>query len=335
MTAFIVRRLLFTLVTVLGAVTLTFLLSNVVPSDPARAALGPDATEQQVMNYRHERGLDKPIVVQYGLYLAALVRGNLGTSIVTRAPISSDLARFVPATVELFVPSLVISLVFGLLLGVAAAVYKNSWIDQASRVLSLAGLSMPIFWLGLILQLVFFRYLHWLPVGGRLGETMVPPPTVTGFYTLDALIAGQWALFWSALRHLILPAVALSTLTLGIVARMTRSSLLDALSSDFIRTARSKGLRERVVIWRHALRSAFLPVLTVIGLRVGQMFGGAVLTETVFSWPGVGRYAYIGLRQLDFPIVMGVTIWATLIYSLVNLIVDVSYSVVDPRVRFE
>lgn len=335
MVAFIIRRLAFTAVTVLGAVTLTFFLANVIPSDPARAALGPDATEAQVANYRQERGLDRPLLVQYARYLGALLQGDMGTSIVTRSPIIRDLAQFIPATVELFIPSLLIALVVGLALGVSAAVYRGSWIDQLGRVVSLLGLSMPIFWLGLIMQLVFFRWLGWLPAGGRLDRILLPPPTVTGMYTVDALIAGEWGIFWSALKHLVLPALALSTLTLGIVARMTRSSLLETLSSNFVRTARSKGLLERTVVWRHALRSALLPVLTVVGMRIGQMFGGAVLTETVFSWPGVGRYAFLGLRQLDFPVVMGFAIWATLVYSLVNLLVDLSYSFADPRVRLE
>lgn len=335
MLTFLIRRLAFTLVTVLGAVTLTFLLANVVPSDPARVALGPDATEAQVAHYRAERGLDRPLWVQYLRYLSTLARGDLGTSIVSRAPIRADLAQFVPATVELFVPSLVFALAAGLGLGVAAALYRGSWMDQLARLVSLLGLSMPVFWLGLLLQLVFFRGLHWLPVGGRLDQVMRPPPTVTGLYTVDAALAGQWDVMASALIHLVLPAVALSTLTLGIVARMTRSSLLDTLSSGYVRTARSKGLSERVVVWRHALRSALLPVLTVVGLRIGQMFSGAVLTETVFAWPGIGRYAFVALRQLDFPVVMGVAIWATLIYSLVNLVVDLGYSLADPRVRLE
>lgn len=335
MLTFIIRRLSFTVVTVLGAATLTFILANVIPSDPARAALGPDATEAQVANYRQERGLDQPLVIQYGKYLGTLARGDLGTSIVSRSPIIEDLRQFIPATVELFVPSLVIALSLGLLLGVSAAVYRGTWIDQVSRIVSLIGLSMPIFWLGLVLQLVFFRWLGWLPAGGRLDRLLAAPPFVTGMYTIDAALAGEWAVLASALRHLVLPALALSTLTLGIVARMTRSSLLDTLSSNFVRTARSKGLLERTVVWRHALRSALLPVLTVVGLRIGQMFGGAVLTETVFAWPGVGRYAFVGLRQLDFPVVMGFAIWATLIYSIVNLLVDLSYSIADPRVRLE
>ena len=333
MVTFFVHRIGFLLLTVLGAVTVTFALATLVPSDPARAALGPDATESQVANYRRERGLDQPVLVQYVRYVGAVARGDFGTSIVTRTPVIDDLAAFVPATVELLIPSLAIAIVFGFVLGVAAAFYRDTWIDQVSRLLSLIGLSMPVFWLGLVLQLVFFRALGWFPAGGRLASAFNPPPSVTGLYTWDALLAGRWDLFLSAAHHLVLPAIALSTLTLGIVARMTRSSLLDVLSSNYVRTARSKGLREGVVIWKHALRNALIPIVTVIGLRLGQMFSGAVLTETVFAWPGVGRYAFTALRQLDFPVVMGFTVWATLIYALVNLIVDLSYSWIDPRVR--
>lgn len=335
MVTFLVRRIAFMLVTVLGAVTVTFVLATMVPSDPARAALGPDATESQVARYRSERGLDQPLPVQYVRYVGAIARGDFGTSIVSRTPILDDLARFIPATVELLIPSLLISIVFGVGLGIAAAFYRGTWIDQASRFLSLVGLSMPIFWLGLVLQLVFFRALGWFPASGRLASALSPPPHETGLYTIDALLAGRWDLFLSATHHLVLPAVALSTLTLGIVARMTRSSLLDVLSSNYVRTARSKGLQERRVLWKHALRNALIPIVTVIGLRLGQMFSGAVLTETVFAWPGVGRYAFTALRQLDFPVVIGFTVWATFVYAFVNLLVDLSYSWIDPRVRLE
>lgn len=335
MTSFILRRIAFMLLTVLGAVTVTFMLATLVPSDPARAALGPDATELQVANYRRERGLDQPVTVQYVRYLGAILQGDFGLSIVSRTPIVADLARFIPATVELLIPSLLISVVLGFALGVAAAFYRGTWVDQVSRFLSLVGLSMPVFWLGLVLQLVFFRALGWFPAGGRLANVFSPPPNVTGFYTFDSLIAGRWDLLASSLHHLVLPAFALSTLTLGIVARMTRSSLLDVLSSNYVRTARSKGLRERSVLWKHALRNSLVPIVTVIGLRLGQMFSGAVLTETVFAWPGVGRYAFTALRQLDFPVVMAFTVWATLVYAMVNLIIDLSYTFIDPRVRLD
>lgn len=335
MTTFLLRRLVFMALTVLGAVTVTFVLANLVPADPARAALGPDATEAQVANYRRERGLDQPLLVQYGRYVSAMLRGDLGTSIVSRAPVAGDLGKFIPATIELLVPSLVISVVFGFVLGVGSAFFRGGVVDQLARFVSLLGLSMPVFWLGLVLQLVFFRWLGWFPAGGRLATVLSPPPNVTGFYTLDSLLAGNWQTLQSSLIHLVLPAVALATLTLGIVARMTRSSLLDVLSSNYVRTARSKGLRESVVLWKHALRNAAVPIVTVIGLRLGQMFSGAVLTETVFAWPGVGRYAFTALKQLDFPVVMGFTVWATIIYALVNLLVDLSYTVIDPRVRLE
>jgi peptide/nickel transport system permease protein len=335
MTSFLIRRLFFVVLTVLGAITFTFTLATLVPADPARAALGPDATEAQVANYRRERGLDQPVLIQYVRYVNAIARGDLGTSIVSRSPVVADLAQFVPATVELMIPSLLISVVLGFGLGVAAAFYRGTWVDQMSRLLSLVGLSMPVFWLGLVMQLVFFRALGWFPAGGRLSSVLAPPPHVTGFYTIDSLLAGRWDLFASSMHHLVLPAIALSTLTLGIVARMTRSSLLDVISSNFVRTARSKGLRERVVVWKHALRNALIPIITVIGLRMGQMFSGAVLTETVFAWPGVGRYAFTALRQLDFPVVMGFAVWATIIYAVVNLLVDISYSFIDPRVRLE
>lgn len=335
MTTFLIRRIAFMFVTVLGAVTVTFVLATMVPSDPARAALGPDATESQVAQYRSERGLDQPLPVQYLRYVGAVARGDFGRSIVSRTPVIDDLARFIPATIELLIPSLLLSIVFGVGLGVAAAFYRGTWVDQVSRFLSLVGLSMPIFWLGLVLQLVFFRALGWFPASGRLSSALSPPPHETGLYTIDALLAGRWDLFWSAGHHLVLPAVALSTLTLGIVARMTRSSLLDVLSSNYVRTARSKGLQERSVLWKHALRNALIPIVTVIGLRLGQMFSGAVLTETVFAWPGVGRYAFTALRQLDFPVVIAFTVWATFVYAFVNLLVDLSYSWIDPRVRLE
>lgn len=335
MTSFLLRRLAFTLLTVLGAVTVTFMLATLVPADPARAALGPDATEAQVANYRQARGLDQPVLVQYVRYVSAVARGDFGTSIVTRTPVVRDLAASIPATVELLVPSLLIAVVFGFALGVGSAFYRGTWFDQFARFLSLVGLSMPVFWLGLVLQLVFFRALGWFPAGGRLANVMSPPPNTTGYYVIDSMIAGRWDLLASSLHHLVLPAIALSTLTLGIVARMTRSSLLDVLSSNYVRTARSKGLRERTVLWKHALRNSLVPIVTVIGLRLGQMFSGAVLTETVFAWPGVGRYAFTALRQLDFPVVMAFTVWATLIYAVVNLIVDLSYTFIDPRVRLD
>jgi len=335
MLRFLVRRCLFFIVVVLGAMAVVFLLAQVTPADPARAALGPDASNEQVEQYRHEVGLDQPMYVQFWRYLGRLCRGDLGVSIVTRNPVSEDLGRAIPATIELLVPSILLSLVVGIVLGVISAVARGKLIDHASRVFSILGMSMPVFWLGLVLQLIFYKDLSWLPAGGRLPLTAVPPPAVTGLYTVDSLLAGDWGLFLLALKHLILPVITLSTINVATVARITRASLLEVLAQDYLRTARSKGLSEQVVIYRHALRNALIPVVTVFGMRVGVMFGGAVLTESIFTWPGVGRYAFYGLRQLDLPVVTAFVIYATLAYAVINMLVDASYSIMDPRIRAE
>ncbi len=335
MLRFLARRLLFFALVVLGAMAVVFVLAQVIPADPARAALGPDASREQVAQYRHEIGLDRPLWVQFGRYLERLLRGDLGTSIVTHNRVAADLGEAVPATVELMLASTALSLVLGVVLGVASAVRRGRMLDHVSRILSIVGMSFPVFWLGLVLQLVFYRDLSWFPAGGRLPITAQPPPAVTGLYTVDALLAGDWGLFFQVLRHLVLPAVTLSTVSVATVARITRASLLDVLSQDFVRTARAKGLAERLVVYRHALRNALIPVVTVFGLRVGIMFGGAVLTESIFAWPGVGRYAFYGLRQLDLPVVLAFVIYATVAYALLNMMVDASYSLLDPRIRTE
>ncbi len=333
MLRYLLRRALFLIFVVLGVVTIVFFFSHLVPADPARVALGPDATKEMVDNYVRERGLDQPLIVQYGLYLQHIAIGDLGTSIVTRRSVASDLAQFVPATIELMVPSLILSTVLGLILGVSGAVNRNRPVDHISRLLSLFGMSMPIFWLGLVMQVVFFKELGWLPSSGRLDSNMMAPPTVTGMYTIDAVLAGQWNTFVVALKHLVMPAIALSSINLALTARMTRTSLLDELSADYVRTARGKGLTERAVTYTHALRNALIPVVTVLGTRIGAMFGGAVLTETVFAWPGIGRYAVNGFRWLDFPVVMGFTLLTCFLYTTVNILIDVSYFFIDPRVR--
>ncbi len=333
MLSFLVRRTLFFGVVVLGAMAVVFVLAQVTPADPARAALGPDASNEQVEQYRREVGLDQPLWVQFARYLSRLSRGDLGVSIVTRNRVADDLGEAVPATLELLIPSVLLSLVVGILLGAVSAIGRGRAIDHASRVFSIMGMSLPVFWLGLVLQLIFYKELSWLPAGGRLPITAMSPPRATGLYTVDALLVGDWPLFLEALRHLVLPVVSLSTVTVAAVARITRASLLEVLAQDYLRTARAKGLAERVVIYRHALRNALIPVATVFGMRVGVMFGGAVLTETIFTWPGVGRYAFYGLRQLDLPVVIAFVIYATLAYAIINMVVDASYSIMDPRIR--
>jgi peptide/nickel transport system permease protein len=330
---FIVRRVLFLAVVVLGALGVVFVMAQVVPSDPARAALGPDASEAQVEQYRHEVGLDAPLAIQFARYLGRLVHGDLGLSIVTRNRVADDLREAVPATIELMIPSIVLSLVAGVALGVASAVWRGRATDHVARILSIVGMSLPVFWFGLVLQLVFYKELSWLPAGGRLALTATPPDPVTGFYTVDAALAGDWPVFFQALRHLVLPVVTLSAVNVATVARITRASLLEVLGKDYVRTARAKGLTERAATWKHALGNALIPVVTVFGMRVGIMFGGAVLTESIFAWPGIGRYAFYGLRQLDLPVVNAFVIWVTLAYAVVNVLVDASYSMLDPRIR--
>lgn len=333
MIAFLVRRTLFLALVVLGALAVVFTLAHVIPADPARAALGQDASEAQVQEYRQRMGLDDPLWVQFLRYVGRLTKGNLGTSIVTGNRVADDLREAVPATIELVVPSIGVSLLLGVVLGTMSAVRRGRALDHLSRVLSILGMSLPVFWFGLVLQLIFYKHLSWLPVGGRLPLTAAPPELLTGLYTVDSFLAGDIRLFIEATRHLILPVITLSTVSVATVARITRSSLLDVLGRDYVRTARSKGLTERVTIYKHALRNALIPVVTIFGLRVGIMLGGAVLTETIFAWPGIGRYAFYGLRQLDLPVVSAFVVYVTLAYALLNMLVDASYSILDPRIR--
>jgi len=330
---FLIRRLALLLLVLLGLSGLTFALSHLVPTDPARAALGFDAAPDMVQQYRREMGLDRPLPVQYALYLRNLLRGDLGVSIMTRRSVVEDLGKFLPPTVELTLVSLLLSVTVGGALGVLAAVRRGGPVDVLATAGPVAQLSVPVFVMGLLLLLVFYRWLGWLPYGGRLGSSMVPPPTITGLYTVDSLLRFDFLTFRDAMAHLILPAVALSNLTLAEMTRITRSAVLDVLGQDYVRTARGKGLAERAVIWRHVMKNAAIPVVTVMGLRVGFLMGGAVITETIFAWPGIGRYAWEGARNVDLNVVMGVTLVLALAYTLINLLVDVLYSVLDPRVR--
>jgi peptide/nickel transport system permease protein len=332
MLTFLARRLVLLGVVLVGLSALTFTLSHLVPTDPARAALGFDASPDMVSQYRREMGLDRALPIQYARYVGNLVTGNLGVSIMTRRSVAEDLAKAIPATIELTLASLVLSITAGGALGVVAAVRRGGFADTLATAVPVAQLSTPVFVMGLVLLLVFYRWLGWFPYGGRLDPSMAPP-TITGLYTVDAVLRGDWPVFRSALAHLVLPAVALSNLTLAEMTRITRSAMLEALGHDYVRTARSKGLPERAVIARHVLKNAAIPVLTVMGLRIGFLLGGAVITETIFAWPGVGRYAWEGARNVDLNVVMGVTLVVALAYALINLAVDVLYSVLDPRVR--
>lgn len=333
MTQFILRRLAGLVLVIVGVSIMTFFLAQVVPADPAATALGSNAREAQIEAYRQKLGLDEPVVVQYWRYASGLAQGDLGQSIRTRREVSADLADFVPATIELAFAALVVAIFLGIPLGVVAGLKRNTWIDAGARIFALIGSSLPIFYLGLLLLGLFYRTLRWAPAPGRLDATVAPPPHLTGLFLIDSLVANQWSTFVNAAAHLILPAITLGFFSTAVVMRMTRSSMLEAMGQDFVRTARAKGLSERVVIWRHIFKNAFPPILTTLGIVFGSLLSGAVLTETVFNWPGLGRYATTSVTTLDYPAVMGVTLVAAIVYPVVNTLVDIGYAFIDPRVR--
>lgn len=330
---FLLRRLIGVLAVIVGVSVITFLISHLVPADPVAAALGDHATDAQIAAFRAEYGLDKPVVDQYLVYMSDLLHGDLGISIRTRRPVALDLRDFFPATLELSLAALLVSLVMGIPAGIWSSVMRNRWPDHIVRIFSLIGGSLPIFWLGLIVIGVFYNQLGWLPGGGRIDQFVPPPPRITGLFVVDSLLSGNMPALQSSLVHLILPAFTLGYYSTAVIARMMRSSMLEVLNQDYMRTARAKGLRERLVIVRHALRNALIPTLTIVGVTFGSLLSGAVLTETIFSWPGLGRYATASAINLDFPAVMGVTLLAAVVYTLANLAVDISYHFLDPRIQ--
>jgi peptide/nickel transport system permease protein len=329
-----VRRALTIVPVLLGVSVLVFSFIHLIPGDPALTMLGERATPEKVAEVRTRLGLDRPIWQQYLLYIGNALRGDLGVSIVRGDPVASDLLRRFPATVELAMAAIVAAVALGIPIGVASAVWRNSPLDSLARLGALTGVSMPIFWLGLVLAWVFGVQLRLLPTGFRLssGTAFVP---WTNFVILDALLQRDWPTFVDALRHLILPALALATIPLAVVARMTRASMLEVLSREYIRTAEAKGLSRRAVVLRHALRNALLPVLTVVGLQVGRLLAGAILTETIFSWPGIGLWVYESIESRDYAIVQGVSLFIAVIVVGVNLLTDVLYAAVDPRIKYE
>lgn len=334
MVRYLLRRLLAILAVWAGVSVLTFFISHVIPADPVLAALGEHAREGQIRAFRQQYGLDRPLPIQYAVYVRGLLRGDLGLSIRTRRPVAEDLREFFPATIELASAAWLVSLAIGLPAGVLSAVYQDRLFDHLARLVALVGASMPVFWLGLVLLGLFYYRLGWFPGPGRLDVHIAPPPDRTGLLLLDSLLAGRWDALGNALAHLVLPAVTLGTFSTAVVARMTRSAMLEVLRQDYVRTARAKGLPEGRVLLVHGLRNALPPVLTVVGISFGNLLSGAVLTETVFSWPGLGRYATASAVSLDFPAVMGVTLVGAVVYPLLNLLVDLGYLLVDPRIRY-
>jgi peptide/nickel transport system permease protein len=317
----------------LGVSIVVFFMVRAIPGDPAQIMLGQQATQEQVAQVRESMGLDKPIFVQYGLFLKDALRGDLGDSIVTGRPVTTELMVRLPATFELAAFAMLIAILVGVPVGVISAVRQYSLLDKTTSVLALTGISMPIFWLAMILVVIFGVNLELLPFPGRLDPT-TGITAITGLVLVDSLLTLNFAGFWDGLLHLIMPALALGTIPMAVIMRMTRSSMLEVMHEDYVRTARAKGVVPWRVVSKHALRNAMLPTITVIGLQVGLLMGGAIITETIFSWPGIGLYAYNSISTRDYASIQGVVLYGALLFVLVNLIVDVLYAILDPRVRY-
>jgi len=331
MLGFIIRRSLIIIPTLLGVSIVVFLLLSITPGDPAELLLGERATEASLEAMREYLGLNEPLYVQYGLFLKRLIKLDLGETIWTRQKVIVEIKERFPATIELSLAAMFLSCLIGVILGIVSASRQYSVFDYLSMVTSLIGVSMPVFWLGLMLMLVFALHLGWFPVSGRI-SVGTDLQVITNFYVLDAIITRNWKAFWDVLYHLALPAVALSTIPMAIVARMTRSSMLEVLRQDYIKTARAKGLSEMKVVLKHALRNGLIPVVTVIGLQFGILLGGAILTETVFAWPGVGKWIYEGVVKRDYMVIQGGTMLVATAFVVVNTLVDILYAVINPRI---
>ena len=315
-----------------GMAVILFVVTHLLPTDPAAVAAGTNARPEQLEKIRRELGLDKPFHEQFVTYISGLARGDLGKSLLTRRPVSDDLKLRFPATFELAFISGIVIVVLGIAMGIVSAVNAGNPVDFLIRMLVVIGMGVPPFVLALFLQLILAKPLDWFPLEGRLNTLMAPPPFVTGMYTVDSLLSGQWDVFWSSLRHLVLPVAALSLGRLAVGARFTRNGMLETLSQPYVRTARAKGLRERRVIYRHAFRNALIPVVTMLGIQIGFLLSGAVLIEVVFTWPGLGRYIVESVVSSDFFAVIGAALVLAVIFVVSNTVVDLLYLQLDPRI---
>ena len=334
MLAYIIRRILILIPTLLGVSIIVFLMLRFTPGDPAEMLLGERVTEEALYEIREHLGLNEPLYVQYGLFLGRLMKGDLGETIWSRQKVWIEVKERFPATIELSIAALFISCFFGIIFGIISATRQYSIFDYLSMLGALIGVSMPIFWLGLVFMLIFSLNLGWLPISGRL-SIGVDLEIITNFYILDAVLTWNWAALKDALWHIIMPAVTLSTIPMAIVARMTRSSMLEVLRQDYIKTAKAKGLSRFIVTFKHALRNALIPVVTTIGLQFGVALGGAILTETIFAWPGVGKWMFDAVMKRDYMVIQGGTLCIDALFVLINLVVDVLYAVINPRINIQ
>lgn len=333
MASFILKRFLLLVPTLFGIIVLVFLMVNLVPGDPALVMLGERASFQALQALRHDLGLDQPVHVQFGRYLAKLSLGDLGRSIKSHERISVELRDRFPATLELTMMSMILAAGVGIGTGILSATRRGTIFDYVGMTASLVGISMPIFWLGPMLILLMGLFLELFPVSGRIGNHLTVS-WITGLYLVDSLLSGDLYVFCNVLWHLILPSVTLATVPAAVISRMTRSSLLDVLKEDYVRTAWAKGLPERIVVFRHAFKNAFIPILTVISLQFGYLLGGAVITETIFAWPGIGRWMLLAVYARDYPAIQGGVLLISTTFILINLLTDVLYFFLDPRIKY-
>jgi len=328
------RRFLMMILVLFGISIITFSLSRVIPADPAILIAGPRAGAEGLAKVRQQYGLDLPLWQQYSRYISGLLRLEFGQSFSSRRPVIEDIVEFLPATVELASFALGIAVISGISLGIISAIQQGGVFDDLSRLFAITGVSVPAFWIALLAQLLLYQHLGWLPFGGRISEGGTMPPAITGMLTVDSLLAGQLDTFWDSLRHLLLPALVLALEPLAILTRMTRTSMLEVMNETYIRTAHAKGLRERTVVVHHTLKNALPPIVTTIGLLIGYMMGGSILVESVFAWPGIGRYSAWAIVSADYNAIMGITLILAVIYLFTNLIVDLVCIQIDPRIRY-
>jgi len=334
MLTYAVRRLLLLVPVLLGVTLITFFLTRVIPGNPIDQLVSPLASPQQRLQLIHEHGLDEPVIQQYFSYLRDLLHGDLGTSFTTSQPVLTDLTSRFPATFELTLYAMLLAILFGVPLGIAAAVRANRWVDHVARVVAVVGIALPVFWVSLTCLYVFFFKLHWLPAPyGRIDPSIDPPKHITGLWTIDSLLTGNWEALRSTVEAMVLPVGVLAFAVMAPIARITRSGMLEALESDYVRGARSLGLTSRTVILGHALRNALLPLITIVAIVYGYLLGGVVLVEEIFAWPGLGRYVFDAITSSDYPAVQGFILYATTLYVALFLVVDLLYLAIDPRLR--
>jgi peptide/nickel transport system permease protein len=331
---YLLRRLLLIIPVLIGLSIVTFAISHIVPGDPIRLAAGPQATAEQIQKLQAEFGVNEPLYVQYLNYMKGVLRGDLGTSMMNRHPVAMDLRRYFPATFELVLVSTLLAVIIGVPMAMAAAVFRDRWPDQVSRVVALSSISMPVFWLGMVLQLILGMKFHLLPISGRFDPRVPFPPNVTGMLLVDSLLAADLDGFRIALKYIALPAFCQALIGIALITRLLRADILEVMERDFVVMARASGLPEWVILAKYVLKNALIATVAMLGFLFGWQLAGSVMIETVFDWPGVGLYAVKSAMTLDFQPIMGITLFVGLLFTIVNLLVDISYGLIDPRIRY-